>query len=139
MADFGADLRSYLILQSEVTDEVGTRIRRNAASQNETRPFVVYTILNTDTHQGLDSNETGARVSDVEIIVEAETAGDAKNAADAIRTTLKAAANTTMGSPGTVVEYIHFEGEQQSYDPPDDGSQNGLHLVTQDYRIFHGV
>lgn len=122
-----------------MTDEVGTRIRRNAASQNETRPFVVYTILNTDTSQGLDGAETGKGISDVEVIVEAEDAAEAKAAADAIRATLKAVANTTMGSPGTVVEYIHFEGEQQSYDPPDDGSQNGLHLITQDYRIFHGV
>jgi hypothetical protein len=72
-------LRALLVADAPLTALVGTRIRANRAEQSDTRPFVVFTRVDTQNEFGLD----GSRLASKQVF-EVQAWADTRASADAV-------------------------------------------------------
>ena len=135
MADLLTDLRTHLLGVTAIANEIGTKMRRGHAAQNDTSPFVVYNLINRETAQSINTGKTGRGVSQIDFVVHGGTYLESRTVADLIRGELEDMHQTTMGS--TLVGAVQFLSEQEDLDAPTENSEDYVYLVTQDYRFFH--
>lgn len=125
-------LRTLLAAQSSITNIVGSRIYVNKAPQKAATPYVILTQLNSEEYKSLDATTGTLRMLSIDIDCKAATFTDAESLGNAVRTFIDdysgAAGSYTIGA-------VLLNGETHDYEPPADGSDNGLHVVTLDVDV----
>lgn len=127
-------LVALLKAEATVTAIVGTAGVYIAKAPQGTRlPFIV--IDQQDTEEFLSLDGTGKlRRMGFTIDCIAATSVAAETLANAVREFI----DDYTGAAGTfTVKAVILNGESQSYDPPNDGSDVGWHLITLDVDIFY--
>lgn len=124
-----------MVAQSEITDEVSTRIYPDILPQNATIPAVTYEVISSRPEHDCADGDANYSHTRVELNVFAGTALEAQNTAQAIRKT--AGLQGYHGTMGTVtVGYVFCEdGGTLSTENPTDGSQQFRYVLRQDYTI----
>ena len=136
------DIFGYLVSRPEVNVFVGTRvfglqIPQWSAAMQETYggplPAIVYRESLVEHHEHLEGGSASAE-TDLTIECLASTYVEVKGLADAVRRVL----DTYLGSMGeTDILGSICDGEQDIYDNPVDGSDNGSYRVMMSFNIVH--
>lgn len=133
-----ADLRTYLLAQSTITDLVGTRIywvRIPQKPQSETTyPCITYRRA-TGGHMHHLDNAQGYAQPIFEIDVWGPDSEVVENVGEQVRLKLQGFSGT-MGT--TDVGGVTLDDEQDFYIPSDIGDDIGVHRIQYKYKIGHG-
>ena len=125
----GIAIYGILSADSDVTDDVSTRIFPNVAPPKTTFPFIVYDVTSdepTDYKQGVSSLDTNS----VMVSVYAETYTKAADVATNVRTAL----DRTSGTYSVVVvQSIKFDGYNDSFD--EDSGGRGIYRKALDFNV----
>lgn len=125
-------IRTLLAAQSSVTNVVATRIYVNKAPQKAALPYVILTQLDSEEYKSLDATTGTLRRITLDIDCKAQTFLESETLGNAVRTLL----DDYSGTAGSyTVGAVLMNAETHSYEPPADGSDNGVHVVTLDLDI----
>lgn len=135
MADVGAQLRTYLIGITAVSDLIGTRCYPDGPPQGATLPCLAYTVVDTVNEEDLEGS-AGLAHSRVQIDAYAATRKAANALANAVQF---APLQGFRGNMGTlrVAGVSLVAGPRYGRDEPVDGSDTWRYLASQDFRISH--
>lgn len=131
-----ADLRTYLLSKSSITNLVGTRVYPDYIPQkNSTYPAIVYQIISDTPEHTLAGAalHTGTRV---QLDVYAATALVRAQVVEALRNVLQGFPPTstlTFGTTDTLVSSVRYVNSFDIYEPPQDNSDTGLFRNSTDY------
>ena len=127
-------LISLLRGEATVTAIVGAAgVYVTKAPQTAKLPFVIIDQNDTDEFVSMDGTGALRRMGFV-IDCIASTSLGAETLGDAVRTFL----NDFTGTAGTfTVDAVMMNGEHGGYDPPNDGSDGGFHIITLDLDVFY--
>lgn len=124
-------LVSLLKAESTVTDVVGSRIYIGKAPQTADLPYIVLTDMASDELETMDS-AGGLRFIDFDIDCKSNRSVQADALAAAVRNHLRG----YTGAAGTqTVKAVVLNGEALDFEPPTDGSDDGIYTVTVDVQI----
>jgi hypothetical protein len=112
---------------------VGTRIFPCYLPQTATRPALTYSRVTGGSYHNLGS-ATGAAIPTFEIDAWADSYEAADVLAEAIRQEMQGFRGT-MGSDA--IKTVVLDDEEDAYEAPDDGSDNGVFRITLRYRIMY--
>jgi hypothetical protein len=102
-----------------------------AADESAAMPYVLLTEIENDFSLRLDGTG-GLILTDVDVDCKAATYNLAQTLADAV----KAYFQDYTGAAGTdTVKAVLLNGEKSDYEPPQDGSSVGKHVVTLDFNV----
>jgi len=119
-----ADLRTYLLTQSGVTDLVSTRIYYENLPQDATLPAVVLNQTAEDLVRHLAASDTLSRVS---LLVDIYSTTEAS--ANAVSAAVTAAVEMDTGTWGSsTIRRAYIESVSDAYNMPRDGSEQ-LHNI----------
>jgi hypothetical protein len=133
-------LVSYWKTVSAITSRVGSgasaRIKRDAARQKWTAPFIVYTRNGGDVYRHL-TGTAGVRTTIVHVYCWGDSADDADELSEAVKIAMQSGfARTTWGDTfinRCVIDDVPLDG----YDAPIDGSDDKKHWSRVVLRITH--
>ncbi|NDD52971.1 DUF3168 domain-containing protein [bacterium] len=128
-----ADLRTYLVAQTDISAAVSSRIYLLVAPQTATRPLVIFRLVQSD---GLDTlnDTTGLVRTDLEIECQATTDIGAKSLKELIRRRLHTYRGT-MG--GTFICSCLHTSESDDYIPPQTASDTGIYVASIGFDVIH--
>ena len=125
-------LRTLLAAQSAITNVVSSRIYVNKAPQKAQLPYVILTQLGSEEYKSIDQTTGTLRMLTIDIDCKAKTFVESETLGNAVRTFIDdyagAAGSYTIGA-------VLMNDETHDYEPPSDGSDNGVHVVTLDLDI----
>jgi hypothetical protein len=130
-----ADLRTYLLAQSSITTLIGQRLYLSRIPLPGTYPCVSYRRVSGGHFHDLQGSR-GYCEAAIEIEVWSDDSEEVESVGDAIRQKLQGFVGT-MGS--TTVKRVTLDDEQDSFLPPIEGSDTGVHRTTFRYTIGFGV
>jgi len=131
-----ADLRTYLLSKSSITNLVGTRVFPDYIPQkNSTYPAIVYQII-SDTPEHTLAGAAGYTGTRVQLDVYAATSLVRAQVVEALRNVLQGFPPTstlTMGTTDSLVSSVRYANSFDIYEPPQDSSDTGLFRNSTDY------
>lgn len=128
-----ADLRTYLVAQSDISAVISSRCYLLVAPQTASRPLITFRILQSDSFDTLQDT-TGLVRSDLEIECQATTDVGAKSLKELVRRRLHTYRGT-MGST-TICSFLHTS-ENDDYIPPQTASDTGIYVATIGFDVIH--
>jgi hypothetical protein len=125
-------LVSLLAGESTISAICGSRIYINKAPQKATFPQLVITQMSSEENGSIDGGSGQLRFLTFEIDCRALTSVQAEALGNAVRAFLDdysgAAGSSTIGA-------VIMNDESDDYEPPQDGSDVGVHVVTLDLDV----
>jgi len=125
-------LVSLLSTEATITAICSTRIYVNRAPENAAFPHVIITQMSSDENGTLDGGSGQLRFLDFDIDCKAKASVTAESLANAVRVFIDdysgAAGSYTIGA-------VILNDESDDYEPPQDGSDVGVFVVTLDVTI----
>lgn len=129
-------LVSLLSSESTITAICSTRIYIGKAPQTASFPHVIITQMGTNENVSLDGASGKLRFITFDIDCKSKTSVQAESLGNAVRTFIQdytgSAGNFTIGA-------VIMNDESDSYEPPDDGSDVGVHVVTLDLDVQFNI
>jgi hypothetical protein len=129
-------LVSLLSSESTITAICSTRIYIGKAPQTASFPHVIITQMGTNENVSLDGASGKLRFITFDIDCKSKTSVQAESLGNAVRTFIQdytgAAGNFTIGA-------VIMNDESDGYEPPDDGSDVGVHVVTLDLDVQFNI
>jgi len=126
-------LVSLLRAEGTVTAIVAQRVYVTKAPQTAKLPFVVIDQNDTEEFNSIDGTGKLRRMGFVVDCI-ASTSVEAETLGNAVREYL----DDFTGVAGTfTVDAVMMNGEHGGYDPPNDGSDGGFHIITLDLDVFY--
>ncbi len=129
-------LVALLSTQASITAICSTRIYVTKAPQKALLPYVIITQISTEENASLDGATGQLRFVTFDIDCKAKTSVQSESLGNAVRVFLQdysgAAGSYTIGA-------VLMNDESDGYEPPDDGSDIGVHVVTLDVDIQYQV
>jgi hypothetical protein len=133
MAGIEDGLKTLLDAESTLTAICGTRIYPDKAPQTAAFPQIVFTQLNSDELNTLDG---GADVRSIDL--DFDCRANRSVTAVSLRTALRDYIRDFTGSAGTeTINSVTVNGDAADYEPPVDGSDNGVFVKTLDVQIHY--
>ena len=131
-----AGLVSLLSSEATITAISGTRVYIQRAPQNAAFPHIIITQMSSDENGTLDGGSGQLRFLDFDIDCKAKSSVTAESLGNAIRTYIDdysgAAGSFTIGA-------VIMNDESDDYEPPQDGSDVGVFVVTLDLTIHYNT
>ena len=124
-------LVSLLVNESTVSAIVGSRVFINKAPQKADLPHIIVTQMGSEENQTLDATG-GLRFVDFDIDCKSQRSVEAETLGNAVRVFMLDASGTA-GSQTILATLLN--DESSDYEPPDDGSDKGVHVVLFDVTI----
>ena len=129
-------LVSLLSSEATITAICSTRVYVNRAPQNATFPHVIITQMNSEENTCLDGGSGQLRFLDFDIDCKAKSSVTAESLANAVRTYI----DDYSGTAGSfTVGAVLMNDESDDYEPPQDGSDVGVFVVTLDLTIHYNT
>ena len=125
-------LVSLLANESTVNAICGSRIYVNKAPQKATFPHIVITQMSSEENPSIDGASGQLRFINFDIDCRAQTSVKAEELGNAVRTFL----DDYSGTAGSyTIGAVIMNDESDDYEPPQDGSDVGVHVVTLDLDV----
>lgn len=125
-------LVSLLSAESTITSICSTRIYVNRAPQKAAFPHVILTQMGSEENTALDGGSGQLRFLEFDIDCKAKSSVAAESLANAVRTFI----DDYSGTAGSyTIGAVILNDEADDYEPPDDGSDVGVFVVTLDLTI----
>ena len=129
-------LVSLLSSEATITAICGTRVYVQRAPQNAAFPHLIITQMGSEENATLDGGSGQLRFLDFDIDCKAKSSVTAESLATAVRTYIDdysgTAGNFTIGA-------VLMNDESDDYEPPQDGSDVGVFVVTLDVTIHYNI
>jgi len=129
-------LVALLSTEATITAICGTRVYVTKAPQKAVFPYVIITQMSSEENASLDGATGKLRFITFDIDCKSKTSVQAESLGNAVRTFIQdyigAAGNFTIGA-------VIMNDESDSYEPPDDGSDVGVHVVTLDLDVQFNI
>ena len=129
-------LVALLSTEATITAICGTRVYVTKAPQKAVFPYVIITQMSSQENVSLDGASGKLRFITFDIDCKSKTSVQAESLGNAVRTFIQdytgAAGNFTIGA-------VIMNDESDSYEPPDDGSDVGVHVVTLDLDVQFNI
>lgn len=127
-----AGLVSLLSGEATITAICSTRVYVQKAPQNAIFPHIIITQMSTDENVSLDGGSGSLRFINYDIDCKARTSVQAESLGNAVRTFL----DDYSGTAGSfTIGAVIMNDESDDYEPPQDGSDIGVFIVTLDLDI----
>lgn len=130
-------LYSHLSGVAGVTSLVSTRIYPNVAPQGAALPYVVQQRVSRRQFPNL-AGSSGMVRQRHQIDVFSNTQDATEAIVEALRAALDGWRNTTMGTEALNVLSITLEDVRDSFEPPSDASDTGVHRASIDLVVLYG-
>jgi hypothetical protein len=125
-------LVSLLANESTVNAICGSRIYVNKAPQKATFPHLVITQMSSEENGTIDGGSGQLRFLTFDIDCRAQTSVKAEELGNAVRTFLD---DYSGAAGGYTIGAVIMNDESDDYEPPQDGSDVGVHVVTLDLDV----
>jgi len=125
-------LVAMLAAEGTISTLVGSRIFVNKAPQGAALPHIIITQMGTEENVRLDGS-AGMRFVEFDIDCKADRSLESQTLGDAVRVFLDDQLEASAGSQ--TISAAILNGEQSSYEPPEDGSDTGVHNTLLDFTI----
>lgn len=130
-----ADLHSYLLANSGVASEIGTRLYPEILPQNPTLPAIVYTSISEQEEELMDATSAGFMGRLVQFTAWARTAIDAEQAIQSIKDALRTLAVDNGESPVPTIGILRGANVENVRSGID--TTTGFYRRDADFRIWH--
>jgi hypothetical protein len=125
-------LVSLLTGESTVSAICSSRVYVNRAPQNAIFPHVIITQMNSEENGTLDGGSGQLRFLDFDIDCKAKSSVQAESLSNAVRVFI----DDYSGTAGSyTIGAVLLNDESDDYEPPQDGSDVGVFVVTLDVTI----
>jgi len=129
-------LVALLSTESTITAICSTRVYVSKAPEKALLPYVIITQMSSEENASLDGASGKLRFITFDIDCKSKTSVQAESLGNAVRTFIQdytgAAGNFTIGA-------VIMNDESDSYEPPEDGSDVGVHVVTLDLDVQFNI
>lgn len=129
-------LVALLSTEATITAVCGTRVYVSKAPEKALLPYVIITQMSSEENASLDGASGKLRFITFDIDCKSKTSVQAELLGNAVRTFIQdysgAAGNYTIGA-------VIMNDESDSYEPPQDGSDVGVHVVTLDLDVQFNI
>ena len=129
-------LVALLSTESTITAICSTRVYVSKAPEKASLPYVIITQMSSEENPSLDGASGKLRFITFDIDCKSKTSVQAESLGNAVRTFIQdytgAAGNYTIGA-------VIMNDESDSYEPPQDGSDVGVHVVTLDLDVQFNI
>jgi len=130
-------VRYLLINDATVAALVDTRVHPQRAPQGGALPYEVFRRIDGD-HQRHMTAASGLVKVIVQLDSVSESWEEVKAMAEANREALDGYAGTlSINNENLVVQEISLAGDRDGYIPPATAEDNGKHVITQDFEVWH--
>jgi hypothetical protein len=127
-----AGLVSLLSSEATITTICGTRVYVQRAPQTAVFPHIIITQMGSEENGTLDGGSGQLRFLDFDIDCKAKSSVTAESLANAVRTYI----DDYSGTAGSfTIGAVLMNDESDDYEPPQDGSDVGVFVVTLDVTI----
>jgi hypothetical protein len=129
-------LVSLLSSEATITAISGTRVYVQRAPQNAAFPHIIITQMSSEENTTLDGGSGQLRFVDFDIDCKAKSSVTAESLGNAVRTYI----DDYSGTAGSyTVGAVLINDESDDYEPPQDGSDVGVFVVTLDLTIHYNT
>jgi hypothetical protein len=129
-------LVSLLSSEATITAISGTRVYVQRAPQNAAFPHIIITQMSSEENTTLDGGSGQLRFLDFDIDCKAKSSVTAESLGNAVRTYI----DDYSGTAGSyTVGAVLINDESDDYEPPQDGSDVGVFVVTLDLTIHYNT
>jgi hypothetical protein len=125
-------LVALLAGEATVNAICGSRIYVNKAPQKATFPHIVITQMSSEENGTIDGGSGQLRFLNFDIDCRAQTSVKAEELGNAVRVFLDDYSGT---AGGYTIGAVIMNDESDDYEPPQDGSDVGVHVVTLDLDV----
>ena len=129
-------LVALLSTESTITAICSTRVYVSKAPEKALLPYFIITQMSSEENPSLDGASGKLRFITFDIDCKSKTSVQAESLGNAVRTFIQdytgAAGNYTIGA-------VIMNDESDSYEPPEDGSDVGVHVVTLDLDVQFNI
>ena len=125
-------LVSLLTGEATVSAICGSRVYVNRAPQNAIFPHVIITQMSSEENGTLDGGSGQLRFLDFDIDCKAKSSVQAESLCNAVRVFIDDYSGTAGSS---TIKAVSLNDESDDYEPPQDGSDVGVFVVTLDVTI----
>lgn len=129
-------LVALLSTESTITAICSTRVYVSKAPEKALLPYVIITQMSSEENASLDGASGKLRFITFDIDCKSKTSVQAESLGNAVRTFIQdyfgPAGNYTIGA-------VIMNDESDSYEPPQDGSDVGVHVVTLDLDVQFNI
>tara|TARA_R110000868_G_scaffold248553_2_gene505088 strand:- start:8217 stop:8618 length:402 start_codon:yes stop_codon:yes gene_type:complete len=129
-------LVSLLSSEATITAISGTRVYVQRAPQNAAFPHIIITQMSSDENGTLDGGSGQLRFLDFDIDCKAKSSVTAESLGNAVRTYIDDYSGTAGSS---TIGAVIMNDESDDYEPPQDGSDVGVFVVTLDVTIHYNT
>lgn len=109
-----------------------TEVYVNEAAESASVSYLLLTQVAADYNLRLDGTAGMMRMTDVDVDCKAATYVKAQALADAVKTYFQ---DYTGTAGDDVVQAVLLNGERSDYEPPQDKSPNGKHVISLDFNV----
>jgi hypothetical protein len=129
-------LVALLSAEATITAICSTRVYVGKAPQAATFPHVIVTQMSSEENASLDGASGQLRFLNFDIDCKAKTSVQAEALGNAVRVYL----DDYSGTAGSyTIGAVILNDESDDYEPPQDGSDAGVHVVTLDVDIHYNA
>jgi hypothetical protein len=129
-------LVSLLSSEATITAISGTRVYVQRAPQNAAFPHIIITQMGSEENTTLDGGSGQLRFLDFDIDCKAKSSVTAESLGNAVRTYI----DDYSGTAGSyTIGAVLINDESDDYEPPQDGSDVGVFVVTLDLTIHYNT
>jgi hypothetical protein len=129
-------LVSLLSSETTITAISGTRVYVQRAPQNAAFPHIIITQMSSEENTTLDGGSGQLRFVDFDIDCKAKSSVTAESLGNAVRTYI----DDYSGTAGSyTIGAVLINDESDDYEPPQDGSDVGVFVVTLDLTIHYST
>jgi len=129
-------LVSLLSSEATITAISGTRVYVQRAPQNAAFPHIIITQMSSEENTTLDGGSGQLRFLDFDIDCKAKSSVTAESLGNAVRTYI----DDYSGMAGSyTIGAVLINDESDDYEPPQDGSDVGVFVVTLDLTIHYNT
>jgi hypothetical protein len=129
-------LVSLLSSEATITAISGTRVYVQRAPQNAAFPHIIITQMSSEENTTLDGGSGQLRFVDFDIDCKAKSSVTAESLGNAVRTYI----DDYSGTAGSyTIGAVLINDESDDYEPPQDGSDVGVFVVTLDLTIHYNT
>jgi hypothetical protein len=129
-------LVSLLSSETTITAISGTRVYVQRAPQNAAFPHIIITQMSSEENTTLDGGSGQLRFVDFDIDCKAKSSVTAESLGNAVRTYI----DDYSGTAGSyTIGAVLINDESDDYEPPQDGSDVGVFVVTLDLTIHYNT
>ena len=129
-------LVSLLSSEATITAISGTRVYVQRAPQNAAFPHIIITQMSSDENGTLDGGSGQLRFLDFDIDCKAKSSVTAESLGNAVRAYIDDYSGTAGSS---TIGAVIMNDESDDYEPPQDGSDVGVFVVTLDVTIHYNT